>query len=187
MLAGGRSTRFGTDKLAITYRNRPLLEHAVDALRWTCGEVIVVLAASSPDPDLPSVRIAWDAIEGEGPLAGLLAGLEVSSSERALAVGGDMPELVPAVLSSMLDRLQATDAGAVALLDGNRMRPLPAALRVARAATTARERFASGERSIRALLQALGADAIDEATWTALDPERRTLFDVDEPWDLPPA
>ena len=41
-----------------------------------------------------------------------------------------------------------------------------------------------GERSLRAWLQAMRMAVIDEATWTALDPERATLRDVDEPADL---
>jgi molybdopterin-guanine dinucleotide biosynthesis protein A len=185
VLAGGRSTRFGTDKLAATYRGRPLLEHAIDALQQTCDEIIVVVAADAPDPDLPTVRVARDTTESEGPLAGLLAGLGSASCERALVVGGDMPELVRSVLSAMLDRLDATDAGAVALHDGDLLRPLPCAVRTDRADAVAQDLFDAGERSLRALLRALDVDAIDEATWAALDPDRRTLLDVDEPGDLP--
>jgi len=41
-----------------------------------------------------------------------------------------------------------------------------------------------GRRRLRELGQALRMAVIDEATWTALDPQRRTLHDVDEPDDL---
>jgi hypothetical protein len=44
----------------------------------------------------------------------------------------------------------------------------------------------AGERRLRALSDALRTAVIDESTWLALDPERRTLRDVDEPGDLPP-
>jgi hypothetical protein len=39
-------------------------------------------------------------------------------------------------------------------------------------------------RALHDLLDALRVAVIDEATWVALDPARRTLFDVDEPSDL---
>jgi hypothetical protein len=42
----------------------------------------------------------------------------------------------------------------------------------------------SGRRRLRDLLDALRVAIVDEATWHALDPERRTLFDVDEAADL---
>ena len=42
----------------------------------------------------------------------------------------------------------------------------------------------AGRRSLRELLAAVTTVVIDEPTWTALDPERRTLIDVDEPADL---
>jgi hypothetical protein len=34
------------------------------------------------------------------------------------------------------------------------------------------------------LLRTLRIAIVDEPTWTSLDPDRRTLFDVDEPGDL---
>jgi 6-phosphogluconolactonase (cycloisomerase 2 family) len=37
---------------------------------------------------------------------------------------------------------------------------------------------------LRDLLGAMRVAVIDEPTWVALDPGRRTLFDVDEPGDL---
>ena len=42
----------------------------------------------------------------------------------------------------------------------------------------------AGRRSLRELLAAVVTVVIDEPTWTALDPELRTLVDIDEPGDL---
>jgi molybdopterin-guanine dinucleotide biosynthesis protein A len=42
----------------------------------------------------------------------------------------------------------------------------------------------AGRRSLRELLAAVATVVIDEPTWTAFDPERRTLIDVDEPAEL---
>jgi molybdopterin-guanine dinucleotide biosynthesis protein A len=73
---------------------------------------------------------------------------------------------------------------AVALEDGGRFRPLPVVVRTRPARVTARSLLERGERSLRAWLEALGVRTIDEATWTRLDPGRRTLRDVDAPSDL---
>ena len=72
-----------------------------------------------------TVRFVRDAREGEGPLAGLLRGLEAASTELALVAGGDMPDLSTAVLLEMLRVAGEAPVDAVALQDGDRFRPLP--------------------------------------------------------------
>lgn len=187
MLAGGRSTRFGRDKLAEPYRGAPLLHHAVLRLAEVCDEVVVVLAPNVPEPSLPPGarrRVVRDPVEGGGPLVGVAAALAAVDTELALVAAGDMPELRAAVLREMLTVAAEAPAEAVALRDGEHVRPLPCVLRVERAAAVAAALLASGRRALTDLLDALRVAAIDEATWHALDPERRTLVDVDEPSDL---
>ena len=187
MLAGGRSRRFGRDKLAELYEGRPLLQHPVSRLLEVCDRVIVVLAPDTKDPSMPAgtrVEFARDAIEGEGPLRGLSAGLEVANTEWAVVVGGDMPDLQPAVLREMLRATRETGVVAVTLSDGGKERPLPCVLRTAQAAEAVDALLQGGRRSLRDLLAAISTVVVDEPTWTALDPERRTLIDVDVPTDL---
>lgn len=187
MLAGGRSTRFGNDKLMASYRGMPLLHHAILRVREVCTEVVVVLAPEAPEPAIPvgaNVRFVHDAREGEGPLAGLLAGLEAASAELAIVAGGDMPDLSTAVLLEMLRVAGEAPVDAVTLEDGDRLRPLPSVLRVAEAGAVARGLLDAGERRLRALIEMLGVVTVGEPVWTRLDPDRRTLFDVDEPGHL---
>jgi molybdopterin-guanine dinucleotide biosynthesis protein A len=189
VLAGGRSTRFGGDKLAATYRGAPLLHHPVLRLGEVCHEVVVVIAPDRPEPSMPigaATRFVRDARDGEGPLAGMARGLEAATGDLAIAAGGDMPDLSTAVLLEMLRVIGEASVDAVALQDGDRFRPLPCLVRVAPARDVAHALLHAGERSLRSLLNALRVALIDEPTWTALDPTRRTLFDVDEPRDLAP-
>jgi molybdopterin-guanine dinucleotide biosynthesis protein A len=187
VLAGGRSSRFGADKLAAEVDGIPLVQHAVTRVAEAAGEVIVVLAPGSEPPAFPpglGVRFAFDAREGEGPLEGLLAGLAATRAEHALVAAGDMPALSPLVLAELLRVAEEAPVDAVALEDGDRFRPLPCVVRVAPAIANARALLHGGERRLRALLDSLRLAVIDEATWTALDPDRATLRDVDEPGDL---
>ena len=101
-----------------------------------------------------------------------------------MVAAGDMPELAEPVLREMVRVARGGDVDAVVLRDGDRVRPLPASLRVARASVVAHGLFDAGERRLRAVADALDARIADEPVWTALDPERRTLVDVDEPGDL---
>jgi molybdopterin-guanine dinucleotide biosynthesis protein A len=189
VLAGGRSTRFGRDKLAEAYRGRPILELAVRRVAEVCDDLVVVVGPAHPDPFLPpdlKHRIARDPVEGEGPLAGVLAGLTAVRAEHALVAGGDMPDLRTDVLLEMLRVAPEAPADAVALRDGDRFRPLPCVLRVEPATGRARTLLDAGRRALRDLLDASRVAVIDEPTWRALDPDGRTLFDVDVPGDLEP-
>lgn len=185
MLAGGRSSRFGRDKLAEPYRGVPLLRHAVSRLGELCGEVVVVLSPAGAAADLPpGVRVARDDAEGLGPLAGVHAGLTSVRSPLAVVVAGDMPEVQTRVLLELVRTLRSSDASAAALRDGEDVRPLPLALRTREAAFAAGTLLAGGHRRLRDLLDALSLAVVDELVWTALDRERRSLFDVDVPGDL---
>lgn len=187
MLAGGRSTRFGGNKLAAIHRGIPLMHHVVLRLGQVCAEVVVVVAPDAPETILPigaNARLVHDEREGEGPLAGLLIGLEAATTDLAIVAGGDMPDISTAVLLEMLRVAGEASVDAIALQDGDRFRPLPGLVRVAPARDAAHALLHADERSLRSLLQALRTAVIDEPTWTALDPSRGTLHDVDEPGDL---
>src|SRR2546423_13073836 len=95
VLAGGRSSRFGSDKMVVAYRARPLLFHAIESVASVADEIVLVVAprAAAPD-DLPSgVRLARDEDAYGGPLRGLAAGLAGVTTDLALVAGGDMPRL----------------------------------------------------------------------------------------------
>ncbi len=191
VLAGGRSSRFGRDKLAEPVDGRPLLDHAIAAVQGMGpGLDVVVVAAPDGAPDLPDeVRLVHDDRAYEGPLAGLGTGLRslAGDVDRVIVVGGDMPGLVPAVLRLLVDGLAADAAiDAVVLHDGERARPLPTALRRAAATTATRTLLVAGERRLRALSETLATVVIPAPTWRALDPIGATLGDVDTPADLPP-
>ena len=187
VLAGGRSERFGRDKLAEAIDGRPLLWHAIDAVRPLAGEVVVVVAPDA-HPDLPDdVVVARDPVAFEGPLAGLLAGLTATRAATVIVVGGDMPSLVGSVALAMLGGLADAAFDAVVLEHDGRPRPLPLVVRRDQAAIAASRLVDGGERRLRALTTALATTVIPEATWRRLDPEGRSVRDVDTPGDLSPS
>jgi molybdenum cofactor cytidylyltransferase len=61
VLAGGGSSRFGSDKLRAAYRGRPLLHHAIARVSEVCRDVVVVLAPADDGGDPPpGVRAKHD-------------------------------------------------------------------------------------------------------------------------------
>ena len=91
VLAGGKSSRMGTDKALMEFCGRPLVEIAVEKLRTFCAAVSIV----GERADL--VRYA-PVVTGErancGPGAGIEAGLRAATQEWCLFVPVDVP-LVP--------------------------------------------------------------------------------------------
>ncbi len=189
VLAGGRADRFGSDKLAATYLGRPLLWHTLAAVGRVADESVLVLAPGMAAPTLPPLDLApavvHDPLPGAGPLVGVLAGLRSTVAPVAIVAGGDMPLVREGVLRLLAERLGA-DQGidAVALLDRERIRPLPCVVRAGPARAAAERLVADGERSLRSLLGALGAVGVPESEWRPIDPDADSLRDVDTADDL---
>ncbi len=110
ILAGGRSSRFGSDKACARLHGRTLLELAKLALQGRCA-----MLAASARPGSEAEAMAYDlgleAIEDQsqdspGPLAGIRAGLvwaEEMGADRLAVRAVDAPFIPGAVL----DQLQA--------------------------------------------------------------------------------
>jgi molybdopterin-guanine dinucleotide biosynthesis protein A len=184
VLAGGRSSRFGRDKLELVIDGRTLLDHALDAVRGLADETVVVAPPGQTRAVPTGVRVVHDPHPFEGPLAGLATGMDALDAAvgRVIVVGGDMPTLVPDVLRRLLQELDG--AVAAVLADEHRRRPLPMALHRGPGLEAATALVRDGERSLHALLDLLGAAVIPVAGWRELDPIGATLRDVDTPDDL---
>jgi molybdopterin-guanine dinucleotide biosynthesis protein A len=203
VLAGGRSTRFGRDKLSEPFGDRPLIGHPI-AAAGAVADLVIVAGPREPGPALGTLHaggaagwtsrpviVTADGEAGGGPLVGLRAALVAAAeagAPEAIVVGGDMPWLRSAVLERMLDLLgrgpsrPAADA-AVALESGS-WRPLPIALRVTAATVAVDTHLASGARDLFGMLRRLDLATLPEAAWRPLDPAGATFRDVDRPADL---
>jgi molybdopterin-guanine dinucleotide biosynthesis protein A len=191
VLAGGRASRFGRDKLAEPVDGHPLLHHALEALASLVEEIVLVVQPDGEPPALPvlpagvRLRLVRDPEPFGGPLVALGAALETVHQPYALFAGGDMPSLQPGVLAMMLDALDERQADVVVLEGPGPMQTIPAAIRVDTARTAARLGIGEGSRALRALYDRVLVVALPEAAWRALDPSGATLRDIDTPGDLP--
>jgi len=165
----------------------PLFHRPLRALLECCDDVVIVLAPDAPELPLPDgsdrVSFARDQVAHEGPLAGTAVGLDHVRGQRAALVAGDMPGVSARLLAFMAERAEARGK-AVALHDGESIRPLPVVLLVATALTLARTLLGSGERRLRALVQGLEPEGLPEAEWSGVDAAGAWRQDVDLPADL---
>lgn len=88
MLAGGKSSRFKTDKALHLWRGKTLLEHALAALEG-CAETFVV----GGDYALEGIKVYPDPEPHEGSLSGVARALEFARWERVAVTACDMPNL----------------------------------------------------------------------------------------------
>ena len=118
----------GTDKLSLKVGGTPLLLRVNDALASRCREVLVV--GGEGDTPLEGVRrVTGERPGGQGPLAGLEAGLTAARNPLVFVAAGDMPFLTAALVGYLLDRLERGGACAVVPRYGGRTHPLCAAYR----------------------------------------------------------
>lgn len=186
VLAGGRASRFGGQKLTAELQGATILQHVLQAVEAVADEIVVAGDASTvPEVFASRIRVVADAEPFAGPLAALEGALRTVTSDLAILVGGDMPGLVPAVLGAMVQRLAgAADVDAVVLHDPAHRQVLPLALRIVPAQAAATATLAAGGRSLVRFLDGLRMAELPAAQWRALDPAGRSLDDVDEAADL---
>lgn len=187
VLAGGRSSRFGTDKLAVELDGRPLLHHALAAVAEVADAILLVVTPGSelaiPEELGARTRIVEDPAAFGGPLVGLVAALATVAGGTALVVGGDMPRMVPAVLRRLISGLEPPRRAVVLEVPG-RFQPLPMVLEVVAGLVAGRLVLSRGGRSLRDFLRELGSASIPAPVWLALDPAGATVTDIDRPSDL---
>lgn len=123
VLAGGRSSRLGeVPKAQLEFRNRALLEHAVDAVRFARATVVVGEASG----DLPAgILTAREEPPFGGPAAGIAAGLDrlwevyPETSEFTVVLACDMPSVAAAVTALREALGSSTDSDGVIAIDGD--------------------------------------------------------------------
>ena len=84
ILAGGRSSRFGSDKALVVWHGKTLLAHAAERLRPQVDTIIINTNSDAPQYREPGHALVPDQTKSfEGPLAGVLACLEWAARNGA--------------------------------------------------------------------------------------------------------
>jgi molybdenum cofactor guanylyltransferase len=137
--------------------------------------IVCVAAARQELPLVPDeVGTVRDPLPHRGPLAGLATGLGAVEHQvdAVLAVGCDVPLLVPAFVNRMFELLG--DHEAVVAQDGDRCYPLSAVYRT-RVLQGAADILAHGESSLMSLVERCDARRVLVCLLTEVDPELSSL------------
>lgn len=107
VLAGGKSTRMGSDKAFVMFEGRTLLSSALDVARALTPQVCIVGDPAKYDAFAPVVE---DIFPGCGPLAGIHAALRASQTEWNVILAVDTPFVSAALLNYLLTRAMSLPA-----------------------------------------------------------------------------
>lgn len=102
ILAGGQSSRMGTNKALLDLGGEPLIQRLAKRFQTWFPQVVVV----TNTPDLYSflgLPMAGDRIPGLGPLSGLEAGLSASRFPHAFFCACDMPFVSAALIRFLVE------------------------------------------------------------------------------------
>lgn len=112
VLAGGKSSRLGRNKVAVTIAKRTLLDRVISRLASLNSDIIVVTAREPTIPqsiDYPKIKVVSDVYPGKGSLGGIYTGLKATKSFYNIVVACDMPFLNMGLLNYMLDIAEGFD------------------------------------------------------------------------------
>jgi molybdopterin-guanine dinucleotide biosynthesis protein A len=173
----------GAPKLALPFGPELMLPRVVRLLSEVVEPVIVVAA---PDQDLPPLpthaEVIRDTGGGRGPMEGLAAGLPAlhGRADAAYVTGCDVPLMAPEFVRRMIDALGNAEI-AVPEIDGF-PHPLAAVYRT-RIAPQVEQLLSAGRLRAVFLFEMVTTRKVTAAELRKVDPELRTLQNLNRPED----
>lgn len=163
VLAGGKSSRMGSDKAFLELNGRTLLAWALDLVRGVTSEFHIVGPREKFELFGPTVE---DVFRDRGPLGGIHAALSNSSRELNLLLAVDLPYLDPSFLSYLVTKARGTDTVVTVPRVAGGWQPLCAVYRRS-FLERAEEALQRGKNKIDPLFDGIPVGVIDESELSA--------------------
>ncbi|BAO44945.1 molybdenum cofactor guanylyltransferase MobA [Thiolapillus brandeum] len=125
ILAGGRGTRMGgRDKGLVPLGNRPMIAHVLQAIRPQVGNLIINANRNLSRYADFGFPVISDELEGfQGPLAGILAGLQSVPTPWMLCIPCDVPGIPHDLVARLILAQEEQQADMAVVHDGDRLQP----------------------------------------------------------------
>ncbi|WP_109302365.1 molybdenum cofactor guanylyltransferase [Aquimarina sp. AU474] len=175
ILAGGKSSRMGSEKGLLLFENTSFIKHISNALQPLIDELIIV--SNNPQYDKFKGRRVPDIIPDSGPIAGLHAGLLHSKTENNLVLSCDVPLITTTLLQKLLPQ-KKEDYDAIIFESKQQTIPLIAMYKK-QCAEKCAQFLANGEKRLRKLISELNTKTI-----TILEEEHFFVSNINTPEDL---
>ncbi|HEX7467229.1 MAG TPA: molybdenum cofactor guanylyltransferase [Methanobacterium sp.] len=121
VLCGGKSTRMGQDKGSFSIDGKPMIIHVLETLALIADDIVIVLRDENQVDDYKQLfdsltsnnktklKICTDILKDQGPLAGILTGLEYIKSDKAMVIPCDSPFVTEFFVNKMFTFSEEAD------------------------------------------------------------------------------
>jgi len=181
VLIGGKSQRFGSDKVVSPVGEKLLVEHVIDVIAPLFDEILLV---GHPREPLLGHKIVEDLIPGSGPIGGIFTALTHARSPQCFVFAADMPNLNQAFISHMITLVEEYDIVVPVWSKGRE--PLHAIYHH-RLTGTIEHLLRRGERKIYPLIKEANTRMLDEETIRTFGRPEEIFSNINTQHDLPGA
>jgi len=186
ILAGGRSSRLGREKLAEVIAGKSLIERAISSLSALSQEILIVISQKQARSSLSSytfskAKTVVDLYPEKGSLIGIYTGLVHSSNFLNLAVACDMPFLNLKLLRYMVKIAPGFDV--VIPRIGDQMEPLHAVYS-RNCIGPMEDQIKQGTLRVTGFFDSVKVRYVREEELDRFDPERLSFFNINTEADL---
>jgi molybdenum cofactor guanylyltransferase len=193
VLCGGKSRRMGRDKGSMNIDDKPMVIHVIETLASIADEIVLVLRDNNQvdyyceiidsfNFKKVELNICTDILSDQGPLAGILTGLQCIKSDKAMIIPCDSPFISELFVNKMFSYSVDTnfDAFIPKWSDGN-LEPLHAIYRK-NIESIILKLLNEDIRDVKGLLQKLNVKYIDAKS---LDRSGKSFFNINRTDDIP--
>ena len=177
ILCGGRSKRMGKDKGSMVLNGKPLILHVLDIVKEVADEIIIVLRDKNQFfeyskilGNVNDVSVVCDKLIDQGPLIGILTGLNSLKSDKALILPCDSPYITKNFILNIFVIFESSNYDAVVpIWDNGHIEPLHSIYKK-NILNSIDNLVDNGKRDVSSLINSLNVNFVDVED---LDP---TLF-----------
>lgn len=105
ILCGGKSSRMQSEKGMVLYRNKPFIEHIIEAVLPITDNIQLI--TNTTDYEYLEYKKIKDLVADNGPLGGIYTALVHSDTEMNLILSCDIPLISTEILVELIDKHSA--------------------------------------------------------------------------------
>lgn len=120
VLAGGKSSRMGTDKSLMLLQGKPIISHVIEAIKPLCDQVVI--SSNKSVYDFTGCEVWPDLYLIQAPMIGIYSCLKRSTTDLNIIVSCDVPFVETTLFTYLLQNMEGSDI--IVPVHDNYMEPL---------------------------------------------------------------